>query len=130
MGKRKGRIAIKTSSCKAKGRKLQQLVCKTLFDTFVKLHPDLQTDDIKSTAMGQSGVDVLLSPFAKKRIPLAVECKAVEKLNIPTTFEQHYSKYSESTEVPILVSRRNRSQALVTLRWNDFLEILSKAAAA
>lgn len=121
---------MKTSSCKAKGRKLQKDVAKSLFDTFVKLRPDLQPDDIKSTAMGQSGVDVLFSPLAKKYIPLAIECKAVEKLNVVNIFEDHHNKYSEGTEEPILVHRRNRSQPLVTLRWDTFLRIFSKAAVA
>lgn len=119
-----GRSRLLTSSAKAKGRRLQQYVAKTLFEGFSSLYPELARDDIKSTSMGVSGVDILLSPLARKLIPLAIECKHREQLVVPTVFEQHHAKYKESREVPVLVHRRNRSETLVTLRWSDFLEVL------
>lgn len=116
-----------TSSCKAKGRKLQQLVAKSLYETFVALFPDLSQDDIKSVGMGQSGVDVVLSPLARKYIPLAIECKARESINTTKTFEDHFAKYANTNDIKLLIQRRNRGEALAVLRWSDLLIILSRA---
>ena len=49
---------MKTSSAKAKGRRLQQKVRDLLLETFTELEPD----DIRSTSMGVSGEDLQLSP--------------------------------------------------------------------
>ena len=69
---------MKTSSAKAKGRRLQQKVRDLLLETFTELEPD----DIRSTSMGVSGEDLQLSPAARKLIPFAIECKNQEKLNV------------------------------------------------
>lgn len=63
---------MKTSSAKAKGRKLQQHVRDVLLEAF----PTLEPDDVKSTSMGAQGEDVQLSPAARKLMPIAVETKA------------------------------------------------------
>ena len=47
---------MKTSSAKAKGRRLQQKVRDLLLETFTELQPD----DIRSTSMGVSGEDLQL----------------------------------------------------------------------
>ena len=50
------------SSSKAKGRLGQQEVRDKILKTF----PELEPDDVRSTAMGQSGEDIQLSPRARK----------------------------------------------------------------
>jgi hypothetical protein len=74
--------------------------------------------------MGQSGVDVLLSPAAKKVFPLAIECKNCEKLNVPAIFTEHHEKYKNDNRLKLLIHSKNRSETLVTLRWEDLLELL------
>jgi len=112
---------VKTSSCKAKGRALQKEVAAALL--IVGAPYGLVADDIKSTAMGQSGVDVQLSPAAKKVFSdLAIECKRVEALNVVTTFEQHQAKYKDRRA--LLVHRRTRSKTLATVEFDFFLELL------
>lgn len=112
---------MKTSSCKAKGRKLQQDVAKALLAVGQQF--GLVAGDVKSTSMGAFGVDVQLSPAALKALgPLAIECKRVESLNVATTFAQHAEKYPSS--IPILFHRRSHQTTQVTLGLADFLTIL------
>jgi hypothetical protein len=111
---------MKTSSCKAKGRALQKLVANELLGIGDKY--GLVADDIKSVGMGQSGVDILLSPAAKKVFgSLSVECKNVEALNVVTTFHEHAAKYPG--KFALLAHKKNRTETLATMRFSDFLTI-------
>jgi hypothetical protein len=58
-------------SSKAKGRLGQQEIRDTILKTF----PELEPDDVRSTAMGQSGEDIQLSPKARQLLPLSIEVK-------------------------------------------------------
>ena len=62
---------MKTRSAKNKGKRLQNEVRDLILETFKQLEPD----DVRSTTMGDSGEDVLLSPAARKLFPFSVECK-------------------------------------------------------
>ena len=75
---------MKTSSKKAKGRKLQDFVRDKLRGLF----NNLEEDDIKSAIMGESGEDIKLSPAARKLIPYSFECKNQERLNVWSSLEQ------------------------------------------
>ena len=67
---------MKTRSAKNKGKRLQNDVRDLILETFKELEPD----DVRSTTMGDSGEDILLSPAARKLFPFSVECKNQEKL--------------------------------------------------
>lgn len=83
--------------------------------------------DIESTGMGQSGVDVLLSPAAKRIFPLAIEAKNVEALSIPKVFFDHYDKYAASPFLKLLIHNKNHQrEPLVTLRLSDLLALFMK----
>jgi hypothetical protein len=114
---------MKPQSAKAKGRRLQQRVVADL----LRAIPALEPGDVRSTSMGAAGLDVLLSPAARKHANFAIECKAVEALNVAGTFATHAAKYADSGRVPILVHTRNRVEPLVTLAWTDFLALLYSA---
>ena len=66
---------MKTSSAKAKGRRLQKLVHDLLHQAF----PHLHDNDIRPVPMGSSGEDIQLSEAARVSIPVSLECKNVEK---------------------------------------------------
>lgn len=83
----------------------------------------LEEDDCKSVSMGVSGVDVLLSPAARKVMDLAIECKNVENLNHSTVFWKHAEKYAN---FPVLVSKKNRTEPIATLRLSDLLVLLEQ----
>lgn len=114
---------MKTQSAKAKGRRLQQFVR----DSILALFPEhLEPGDVRSTSMGASGEDLLLSPAARRLFPFAVECKNQEKLNVWEALAQAASHAGSLT--PLLVFKRNQSLTYVALRWDDFESLVKRAA--
>jgi len=112
---------MKTSSAKAKGRRLQQRVRD---DMRAIAGTRLDPTDIESTTMGLSGVDIVLTKAAKDLFgPLAFECKNVELLNAVGVFQQHYDKYAAKGMVPIMVHSRNHIEPRVTMLWADFVRL-------
>lgn len=115
---------MRPSSCKAKGRRFQQKVRDDL--RAIGADYGLEDGDIESIGMGQPGCDIVLSPAAKRIFNLAIECKNVEKLIVPTTFSQHYEKYKNQPSLKLLTHSRNRCEPLVTLLWSDFLTLFKR----
>ena len=109
---------MKTSSAKAKGRNLQNLVRDKLRSIFVG--NKLEDDDIKSQTMGMSGEDIVLSPSAKKVIPYSFECKNTERLNLWRALEQ--CEYNCEDREPVLVIKRNRSDVYAVIKFENFLK--------
>lgn len=58
---------MKTKSAKAKGKRLQNRVRDLLVEKYSKV---LEEGDFKSTTMGESGIDIQLSPAARKKFPM------------------------------------------------------------
>lgn len=112
---------IKVSSGKAKGRRLQNFICEQLMEK----HPELREGDIRPAIMGESGVDIKLSPTAKDVIPFDIEAKNQEKLNIWSALKQA-EENAENGRVPLLVFKRNRSKTYVVVDWEKFMELLYK----
>lgn len=108
---------MNTASGKAKGRRLQQLVR----DMLLKLHPSLEEDDIKSTAMGQGGEDVQLSPAARKLIPYTIECKARKAVSVYPWYEQAMAN-NPKNHIPVLVVKQDRKKPLVVVDAEWFFE--------
>lgn len=108
---------MKPSSAKAKGRNLQ----KWIRDLLLINHPNLTLDDIRSTGMGQSGVDIQLSAAAKQQIPFAIECKNVAKIAVYKWMEQAEANSDGLT--PIVVMKQNRSRPMVLIDAERFFEI-------
>lgn len=112
-------------SRKAKGRKFQQEVR----NVFRKLGEQygLEADDFRSCSMGAGGEDIIFSPAARSKLKdIRVECKHVEKLSVVPTFFEHNAKYPNS-DLNILVHRVSRKEALCTLRFSDFIRLLTEA---
>ena len=112
---------MKTSSAKAKGRKLQDLVRDRLRSVFTET---LETNDIESQVMGMSGEDIVLSPAAKRVIPYSFECKNQERLNLWSSLEQAESNCEQRN--PVLVFKRNRSKIYVALEFDHFIELIDE----
>jgi len=110
---------MKPSSAKAKGRLLQQCVARDVLSCF----PRLTEDDVKSTPMGVNGPDVQLSQMARDMFPYSVECKAVEKLNVWSAWEQCRTNLNKG-DTPLLIFKRNRSEMLAVLPWPHLVELL------
>lgn len=107
---------MRPSSAKAKGRRFQQLVRDALLEGST-LHPD----DIRSTAMGQNGEDIQLSPAARKIYPYSFECKCVEKLNIWEGIEQATENAGQHT--PALAFSRNNQIPWIAIPLDVFIKL-------
>jgi hypothetical protein len=112
-------MAITTSSAKAKGRKLQQLVR----DKIIKLLTPrgVVEDDVKSTGMGQGGEDVQLSPLARKYLPVSIECKKYAKFAIYGPYEQ--AEKASGTYEPLLVIQGDRKIPLAIVSLDYYLSL-------
>jgi len=108
-----------TASRKAKGRRFQQEIRDDLISRL-----GIDPGDILSTAMGQSGCDLYLSPAARERFPFGVECKAQERIALPEWWEQCTRNADKVGLTPLLLIKRSREEPLAVLRWTDLLALL------
>ena len=108
---------MKTRSAKNKGKRLQNDVRDLILETFKELEPD----DVRSTTMGDSGEDVLLSPAARKLFPFSVECKNQEKLNVWNAYTQcdMNSKHYE----PLVIIKKNNYKSLAVVDLDYFIKL-------
>ena len=74
---------MKTSSAKAKGRKLQQWMRNLLIEK-LEVHPE----DIESRSMGAGGEDLIMARAAREKFPMSIECKNQEKVNVWEAYKQ------------------------------------------
>jgi hypothetical protein len=108
---------LKTSSMKAKGRRLQQYVR----DLILHKHPSLEEDDVKSTAMGQGGEDVQLSPAARKLVPLSIECKSRASWAFYKDLDQAHANCPKGCQ-PVLVAKANHRDPVVIINADYFFD--------
>lgn len=118
-----------TSSAKAKGRRAQDEVCLDLRQK-VYLPAGCHQDDVKPVTMGLSGMDIILTPAARRVLDLVIECKNVEKLNIVGTFLKHHKQYEKHSGLKLLAHRRNHAPMMVTLMWADLINLLAEVTNA
>ena len=107
---------MRTSSAKAKGRRLQDWV-RDLLHT----NTGFDGDDIRSAIMGETGADVKLTKRATKKFPYSIECKNQE------VFKGIYKMYSQATShedklEPLLIIKMNGKKPLVILDAEYFIK--------
>ena len=112
-------VAGTPQSRKSKGKGFQNSLRDDLIDRL-----GIDPGDILSTAMGQSGCDLYLSPAARARFPFGVECKAQERIALPEWWEQCTRNAAAEGLTPLLVLKQSRREALAVLRWTDLLALL------
>lgn len=110
---------MRPASAKAKGRKGQQLVR----DLILELFPSLEPDDVRSTAMGSPGEDLLLSPAARKLVPYQIESKNKARSQIHTYYDQ--AKTHGDYE-PLVVVKMDRSESLAIVEARHFFLLLKE----
>lgn len=108
---------MRPSSAKAKGRRLQQWVR----DVLLQLYPDLKKDDIRSTAMGQGGEDVQLSPAAREKIPFQIECKNKREVAVINWLDQ---AATHGNHIPIVIAKQNMSDPVVVIDALTFFKLM------
>lgn len=107
---------MKTSSAKAKGRKLQQWVRDKLIDVL-----DIHPEDIESTSMGAGGEDVTMARVAREKFPYSIECKNQERVNVWSAYDQ--ASGNSNNYEPLVVIKKNRTKALVLLDAEYFINL-------
>ena len=94
---------MKTSSAKAKGRRLQQWFRDLLIEKL-----DVHPEDIESRSMGAGGEDLIMARAARKKFPYSIECKNQESLNVWKAYEQ--AEENSGDYEPIVVLKRNNTK--------------------
>lgn len=112
---------MKPASSKAKGRNLQQWCVSKLHDYF----PSLEEGDIKSTAMGQNGEDVQLSPAARRAFPYSIECKSYASIAVYGWFTQAVTNCPKGS-TPMLVIKQNHAKPLVVIDAEAFFKLVGE----
>lgn len=115
---------MKTSSCKAKGRGLQQEI-RDMY-RLIGQHFGLYPGDIESRGMGQQGTDIIFSPLAQKIFNHSIECKKHKRVVVPKLFKEHYEKYKNDKSLKLLFHENDRSETLVTVRAADFMKLIEE----
>lgn len=122
---------MKTKSCKAKARQLQNELRDQLRMLAHTLNLGLQDDDIVGREMGQPGCDIRMSPAAIEKLGrLEFECKNKQTINVMQEFEDHCLKYTMSGGMKFLVHSKSaargkpRKPRLVTMDLDTFVYLL------
>ena len=110
---------MKTSSAKAKGRKLQQWFANVLVETL-----GLDSEDLESRPMGSQGEDIILGRQSRDVFPFSIECKNQEAVNVWKAYEQA-SENCKGYE-PLVVIKRNRHKPLVVIDAEKFVQLFKK----
>ena len=112
-------MAIKPSSAKAKGRRLQQWVR----DQIIAAFPKLTVSDVWSTSMGANGEDVKLSTAARKLFGYSVECKALKAIAVYKAMDQATDNCPMGAE-PLVVLKADRRRPLVLMDAEHFFNLV------
>jgi hypothetical protein len=102
---------------KQKGRLGQQEVR----DAILNLFPDLEKDDVRSTAMGQNGEDIQLSPKARELLPLSIEVK--RRKDLKTVYEW-MDQAKQGDWEPVVCFRGDRKDWLTIVSMDHYLTLL------
>jgi hypothetical protein len=110
---------MKPASARAKGRRAQQWVR----DYILSMFPKLQEDDVRSTAMGQNGEDVQLSPAARYYVPYCIEVKSKARSQIHTYYDQ---AQEHGEHEPLVIVKMDRDIPLAVVSAEHFFQLLRR----
>ena len=111
---------MKTASCKAKGRSTQKFVCSTLIAML-----GLEEGDVESRSSGAVGVDIMMSPKARNKLPLSIECKHTRKHPSYQEYKQSLANTKPDT-IPAIVWQphgRKEIDSMITMKFTEFVEL-------
>jgi len=110
---------MKTSSCKAKGRNLQNYIVQRILDHF----PELTPDDCSGRSMGANGEDILLSKAARLLLPISIEAKSKAAYAVYKDYLQAVANAKDYN--PVLVIKQNRGSPLAVVDLDFLLRMLT-----
>jgi len=108
---------MNTASKKAKGRNYQKKIVAKL-----KEHFGFSDDEIYSRSMGSQGEDIFFAPSARDTLPLSIEAKKQESLNIWKAIDQCYENCDDNLIPAVIFSKNNRDD-YICIPFDDFLNI-------
>ena len=111
---------MKTSSAKAKGRRLQQWTARKISE--ITGRPCGKDEEIESREMGQAGVDVKLYAKAKEMFPFSIECRNRERWDIPAWIKGVKQIQLKGTDWMLVVSK-NRYTPVVVMDAEAFFDL-------
>ena len=114
-------MPIKTSSAKAKGRRLQQWVRNCILAAL----PKLDVSDTATTSMSAGGEDVRLSKAARDVFPYSVECKSLAKVSVYKHLDQAVKNCPVGAE-PLLVMKADRKSPIAIIDAEYFFSIIRR----
>lgn len=115
-------MSISIHSRKAKGRNLQKHVVARILHYFEWLKPD----DVTSRSMGSGGEDILLSPKARKALPISLECKNNKQIAVYKFYEQ--AQQNAKDYEPVVVIKQNNARPLALVDLDVFLMLAKETA--
>lgn len=113
---------MKPSSAKNKGRRAAKEVKSLILGFF----PELTEDDVIVASSGQTGEDLILSARARGLLPISIECKNVEAINIWKSIAQ--AEANAKDWQPVLMFRRNKSKLYAAVEADLLLELMKVRA--
>lgn len=115
-------MAIRPQSAKAKGRRLQQWWRDKILSA---LEPfGVVEGDVTSTSMGAGGEDVVLSPFARKLLPISTECKSNKAFSVYNYYNQ--AKSNSDKFEPVVIIKGDNKKPLAIVDALHYLELRVK----
>lgn len=114
-------------SAKSKGARL----CKEVKQSFLKFYSNITDNDIYITPASVPGADIHLSDNALSELPVIIECKNQESINIWASYSQAetHSFKSKRSLFPLLCFKRNRSDVMICMKLDHLLGLLQYAKA-
>lgn len=109
------------ASAKAKGR----LLCHKAKKLILQYLPVLEDGDIVIRSSGSNGEDLILSPKALRLLPVSIEAKNKERINIWASYEQAESN-ARDDQMPLVIFGKNRKDPLVCLDLEHFLDLIKR----
>lgn len=109
---------ITRASAKAKGREGVQEVIALVRQLF----PELGDNDVYKPTGSVPGEDVVFSPLARGLLPVSIEVKRCEKLNIFKALEQAESNAKDWQ--PVVIFRKNKGNMYAAIDAAELLALL------
>lgn len=115
-------LSKRNKNNRRKGRLLEKHVAAALLEEY----PEFDAEDIHPVASATSGIDIILSKYARKKIPISFECKTHTELPLRPALAQA-SKNMYPDTVPCVVWKKpntNVKEAIAILKLTDLFALL------
>lgn len=115
---------MKPQSRKSKGREFQKTLVAQIYEAF----PELEEGDVEWCSMGAGGIDIILSPKARRVFPISIEAKNTKTKPGPGAVRQaNYNRYPDTTVcVAWKPPRANMKDSMVMMEFTELIELIKR----